>query len=277
MSEKYLICPKCENKALMRYAKQPGSKWTKNLINICIKDTKNSNMVFPLKVDKNGDLWSGTSLSKWENLGKPSDDIAYFCKCGFYSINYHDFIKNKNISETSKDNNKNTLENKLTILKELEKLKKENILLKEENQKLRAIKYDFKKVNNNLYELNEQINVLKKELNSKEEQIKELKTKIKDEMNKNTKTKNEKLVNFDDIIVINFISTDQKINNYGIKCLKSDTFANVEEKLYQDYDEFRETNNIFVLNAKQILRFKTIADNKIKNGDRIQLMQFGNE
>ena len=30
-------------------------------------------------------------------------------------------------------------------------------------------------------------------------------------MNKNTKTKNEKLVNFDDIIVINFISTDQKL------------------------------------------------------------------
>ena len=125
--------------------------------------------------------------------------------------------------------------------------------------------------------MNEQINVLKKELNSKEEQIKELKTKIKDEMNKNTKTKNEKLVNFDDIIVINFISTDQKINNYGIKCLKSDTFANVEEKLYQDYEEFRETNNIFVLNAKQILRFKTIAENEIKTGDRIQLMQFGNE
>ena len=67
------------------------------------------------------------------------------------------------------------------------------------------------------------------------------------------------------------MSGDRKINNIGIKCLKTDTFAEVEEKLYQIYDEYRESNNIFLTEGKTILRFKTIEQNNIKDGTIVQL------
>ena len=70
---------------------------------------------------------------------------------------------------------------------------------------------------------------------------------------------------------INFISSDQKIH-FAIPCFKTNTFAEVEEKLYQEFPEYRETNNNFLYNGGQILRFKTVADNKITKGLPITLI-----
>ena len=83
--------------------------------------------------------------------------------------------------------------------------------------------------------------------------------------------KNQKLVDFNKIMVVNFISMDKKIN-CGIKCLETDTFAEVEEKLYQKYNEYRDTNNNFISNGKLVLRFKKICENGIKDGDKVQLI-----
>ena len=83
---------------------------------------------------------------------------------------------------------------------------------------------------------------------------------------------NNKLVNFDNIIVIQFISTDFKINR-GIKCLPSDKFVEVEDKLYQIYPEFKTTNNSFITEGRPIIRFQTIAENKIKDGQVVQLIR----
>ena len=77
-------------------------------------------------------------------------------------------------------------------------------------------------------------------------------------------------VDYNNIIVVHFISGDGQVNQ-GIKCLKTDTFAEVEEKLYKIYNEYRETNNIFLSSGSVVLRFKTIDENKIKDGDKIQL------
>ena len=83
---------------------------------------------------------------------------------------------------------------------------------------------------------------------------------------------NNKFVNLDDVMVINFISTDSSVNK-GIKCLETDTFAEVEEKLYQIYDEFRNTNNALTINGRTILRFKTLKENKIRDGDSVILIK----
>jgi len=40
----------------------------------------------------------------------------------------------------------------------------------------------------------------------------------------------------------------------------------VEEKLYKKFPEYRETNNCFLANGKEVLRFKTISENNIGNG-----------
>ena len=73
-------------------------------------------------------------------------------------------------------------------------------------------------------------------------------------------------------MVINFTSTDSSIN-YGIKCVVTDTFAEVEEKLYQIYDEFRNTNNMFTIKGRTILRFKNLKENNIRDGDKVLLFR----
>ena len=70
---------------------------------------------------------------------------------------------------------------------------------------------------------------------------------------------------------INFISTDQNLH-YSIPCIKTDIFADIEEKLYQKYPKYRETNNNFIARGRVILRFKKICENNIENGDKIQLL-----
>ena len=90
---------------------------------------------------------------------------------------------------------------------------------------------------------------------------------MKSQIKNNKKTP----VNYEDIIIVHFISTDQKIS-CPIKCLKTETFAEVEEKLYQKYEEYRETNNNFIGKGKLILRFKKIFENGIEDGDKIQLL-----
>ena len=62
-----------------------------------------------------------------------------------------------------------------------------------------------------------------------------------------------------------FTSMDQNIH-YPIPCINTDIFAEVEEKLYKKYPIYRETNNTFLFNGNEILRFKSIEDNKIQNG-----------
>ena len=72
----------------------------------------------------------------------------------------------------------------------------------------------------------------------------------------------------DDMMVVNFMSVDQSINT-GIACTAENTLAEVEEKLYQMYNEYRNTNNILMHKGNIALRFKKIKENKIKNGDKI--------
>ena len=115
-----------------------------------------------------------------------------------------------------------------------------------------------------------EINNLKNNNDQLEQQIKQLKINLENMQNKNKK----KVYNFDEFIVINFISTDQKISNCALKCLKTETFAEVEERLYQEYDEFRESNNIFTVRGNIILRFKIICENGIRDKDIIQLVAF---
>ena len=75
-------------------------------------------------------------------------------------------------------------------------------------------------------------------------------------------------VYMNDVKVVNFISLAQSIRT-GIPCMADDTFAEVEEKLYQMYNEYRNTNNILMHKGNIALRFKKIKENKIKNGDKI--------
>ena len=84
-------------------------------------------------------------------------------------------------------------------------------------------------------------------------------------------SKNEFIFNDEEKIKINFSSLDQKIN-IPLYCTNYEIFAEVEEKLYQKFPEFRETNNCFFSNGAQILRFKTIEENKLENERSVLLV-----
>ena len=154
--------------------------------------------------------------------------------------------------------------------KEIKKLKDENVKLGNELSKINKIMGNLEhnnKANEKGNDNFNEINYLKEIIKSKEKEIDFLNIQLK-----NIENDNKKLVDFDNIMVVNFISFDQKIN-YGIKCLKTDTFAEVEEKLYQKYEEYRETNNNYLAKGKLVLRFKKICDNGIKDGDIVQLIK----
>ena len=104
---------------------------------------------------------------------------------------------------------------------------------------------------------------------SKENEI----NNLKNQMNQiNNNIKDEPKYNFNDVLVVYFKPTDGSFNQ-GIKCLATDRFFEIEERLYQIYDELRDTNNTFTANATPILRFKRLNENKIKDGDVIQLFK----
>ena len=178
------------------------------------------------------------------------------------------------------DEDKNDLVNENKKLKEQlnnykrekENLKNEINKLKEDNNKLNNEIMNYKNIidNLNIIKQNNQENIkmisnLNELILIKDKEINELKLKLIDSGNKN------KLINNDDLIFVHFISIDEKID-YGIKCLKTDTFAEVEEKLYKKYEEYRETNNNFCSKGKMILRFKKISEDNIQDGGKIYLI-----
>ena len=125
----------------------------------------------------------------------------------------------------------------------------------------------IKDLNNKLSDNSKIIESLENNINVKKEEIQKLKNELENKINpSNNSDKSGK------IMCVNFISNDNKIA-FAIPCYDTNTFAEVEEKLYQEYPEYRETNNNFIVQDKQILRFKTINENNIKSGKPVMLVK----
>ena len=171
--------------------------------------------------------------------------------------NYNDLLQQLN---NEKLKNKK-LEDEIQRLKiKLNELKNNNNNLINENNNLKLKLGNSNQLNqiNQFNQMNiNEINNLRQIIIQKDKEINELKLKIPNEY---VKMKN--------IMVINFLSTDQNIR-CGIPCLANDTIAEVEEKLYQQFNEFRNTNNILLSGGNIILRFKKVRENNIHNGDTI--------
>ena len=178
--------------------------------------------------------------------------------------------------------------------------KNKNKILNEDNIKLRdkiiKIEKELKTEKNKNMNLNDmQINI-KNQLDNANNTIKELKNKLNnndftndkkylelqniillknDEINKlKSKINDNSLENIgpgEKIIAIGFISVDQKIKNFILPCNENDLFVKIEEKLYNEYQEYREKETYFILNGAKIKRFKTLKENNIKNGNFIML------
>ena len=167
--------------------------------------------------------------------------------------------ENKKLKDELNDNN--------NIKNELDNFKDENKKLKDDLLKANKIIYNLGNNNGNNNELknlkDENMN-LKYQLVLKDNEIKDLIIKYQ---NTNDVNKNK----FD--MILYFQSTDEVINKVPIRCSYNDTFAEVEEKLYKKYNNFRDTNNTPICSGKPILRFKTLYENKIKDEDVVQIIK----
>ena len=63
----------------------------------------------------------------------------------------------------------------------------------------------------------------------------------------------------------------QDIINYAMPCKNTDLFVRLEEKLYNDFPNYRKFDTYFMVNTKKILRFQTLDENHIKNNDIIHV------
>ena len=178
----------------------------------------------------------------------------------------NDLINKLNIY---KNENKKLKEQINNLQKEIKKLNEEN---KKKNDYIKQIN-DLKKEINRLNTENKKQNDYINQINGLKNQLIEKDKEINDLNNKLSNFNIKKYVDYNDIMVVNFISGDGKVD-HGIKCLPTETFAEVEEKLYKIYDEYRKINNIFLANGNLIKRDKTMSENNIKDGDKIQLQNF---
>ena len=212
---------------------------------------------------KEGISWRGLTF-------KTNDNILNLSK--IYCEPKNRIELSQNLIQSNKIINKNNINQEL--MNELKYYKEENEKLKNEINKLRD---DNNKLNT---ELNKAKNTISSYNNIYQQKIQGINNEIiklnniiteKDKEIYELKIKSGIYVDFRKIMVVNFISLDYDIN-CGINCLETETFAEVEERLYKQYEQCRETNNNFICGGNIIKRFKKISENKIKNGGKIQLI-----
>ena len=212
--------------------------------------------------------------------------------------------KNKNIFLEGKLNSlKTDLEKKIVLLEnELNQEKNKNKLLNENIEKSREefeqninlFKIELQQEKNKSYLLQENYNKMKNQYEEKLKQFNDLyrngdnkkylnesiiktileKDKEINELKKKLSRYPFELNEGEKIMTINFISDNQKINNYSIICKNTDIFHNIEKRLYEEYKEFYESENYFTVNGNKIHKLKSLDENNIKNNDVIMLNTF---
>ena len=177
-------------------------------------------------------------------------------------------MENK-LTEEKKQNK--ILNNKINNLtKELEVQKSKNINLNNINIDLTSKLINANKTINDLLNklnsinLKSEKNEFQKIINKKNNEINKLKSKLNENSLENCKP-GEK------ILAIGFTSCDQKINNFILASKDSELFVRIEEKLYDEYSEYKEKETYFMVGGNKIKRFKTLKENNIKTGSIIML------
>ena len=189
--------------------------------------------------------------------------------CGYYDkykkVKIDENINNINIQQEKIINNGENKE-----IKQLkEELTKSKIIINQLNIKINELenklqiennKYlnKIKELENNIIQKNNELNQLKKNLQNNNANV-----NVNNHYNNIIQNKDKS---------VTFISNDQSIC-FSVPCSGNSTFAEVEELLYREYPDLRETNNIFIANGKQILRFKSINENNAGTGRPVMLIK----
>ena len=155
-----------------------------------------------------------------------------------------------------KEKNKEIMELKNELIKA-------NKTIESQKLKIKELEITIQNLKNNNQSMN-MIKQLEIEIKNKDEAL----NRLKNELEKAINNQNDVNVKKNQLISVFFQHPNY---NYSVACVKNDTFAEVEEKFYKEFPELRNTNNAYLVNGNQVLRFKTIEENKIKNGYQVLL------
>ena len=162
---------------------------------------------------------------------------------------------NQNIIQSNNNDEINKLKNELT---------KANKVIEQQKLTINELQNKLNNYNNTINNLNNDINNYRNIISKKDIELNNYKSQL------NNNIPNNKFY-INDMMSVNFISSDKTLH-FSVPCLRTNTFAEIEEKLYKQYPQYRETNNTFLANGMQVLRFKTIDENKIGNGLPVTLI-----
>ena len=151
---------------------------------------------------------------------------------------------------------------------QLNEEKKKNEILSNENKKLKSIITNLNNEINKLKQYEQKNRLLQEEINKKNIEIQ----KYKSDNNKDFDEGITSVKPGEKIISINFVSMgNQDIGHYSLVCKNTELFVRLEERLYDDFPQFKNYETYFEKNTKRIKRFKTLDENQIKNKDVITI------
>ena len=74
------------------------------------------------------------------------------------------------------------------------------------------------------------------------------------------------------ILTVNFVSMGtQDIGHFSLECKNTDLFVTLEERLLDEFPEFKKYDVYYLVNTKRVKRYLTLDQNKIKKNDLISL------
>ena len=191
----------------------------------------------------------------------------YVSEAGIYHNSYIFVVKPEGIKSENSSDVKSENNDEINRLKE--ELKNAKKIIESKDKEIKNLENQLINSKNNYdYEISKKNTVVEFFQNK----LKEVEKELENIKNNNFNINKEKMIKESQIAVINFVSSDQKVH-YAISCLNSTIFAEIEEKLYKIFPEYRETNNTFLAKGKNILRFKTISENGIGDGFPVMLYQ----
>ena len=226
-------------------------------------------------------LWNVIYIHKGEHnsYSYNGNDSIFFCNYNKYGvIIYPSERKNSSKKDLKESKDKERLKEEIKSLSKEQSdfkdklndsekiIKNYKSIIDEQKSKLEKTILERESLQKIIEQKEEEIINLKNEKIKLKNEIIDLKNEI--QQKKENNAFNKTFYTREQMIALNFESTDSRLR-YAIPCLKKDLFVDVEKKLYDKYPQYKEKNNNFLSQGKQILRFKTIEENHLLSGNPI--------
>ena len=200
-----------------------------------------------------------------QKIEKKEDDLVFL---------YGGKLVDKNLTFNGLANSLDKERKTVSIIAVDDNDKKDNSTLLKENkelkEKLNEANKTIEEQKKEIQELKNQISMIKSEDMKQINSLNQIIEKIEKE-NKQLKDSQKNIVNdTPKKIFVQFNSFGNEVN-CAIPCLETDIFSEVEEKLYEKYPKFKKYKTTFICNGFIIQKFETIKENKIKNGDLVNM------